>query len=166
MLNKSFVVRDSDYLFVGGSKHITIGLYGGGLAAFLDGFHIEFCNDVRRVVWQNSIGVKGFTWKGGEAVNYEQLADPNNWRPKTNNKDYRAGFIIETSAVTKLSSPLVLDSESIVSPTHPCGGNGSFPGEMVLLLRIFLSTPLILSLPPPPFTRSLLFKRIASACVR
>ena len=104
LLLKCLVVRDSDFLSVGGDsdekidKYRTIGLYRGGLAAFLDGFSVEISDNVYRFSWNQSIAVKGFAWKGGGDASYDQLHDTNSWQTKTNNKEEWAGFIIETSA--------------------------------------------------------------------
>ena len=98
LLAKRIVVRDSEFLLAGDDNYRTIGLYDGGLAAFLDEFNVEMSGDVCRVTWNQSIAVRGFAWKGYADSSYDQLHDPSNWQAKTSDKEQWAGFIIETSA--------------------------------------------------------------------
>ena len=103
LLLKRLAVRDSDFLSADDSdgkidKYRTIGLYDGGLAAFLDGLIIEMSGNVCRFSWNQSIAVKGFAWKGNADASYDQLHESDRWQSKTDSKEDQAGFIIETNA--------------------------------------------------------------------
>lgn len=109
---KNFIVRDHNALWRGGdgkiNKYSTIGLYGGGLAIFLDNFKVDLPPD--NVCWlscDQSIAIKGFTWQGENDSSYNKLPIPENWQAKSKkDKQQWAGFIVETG-VTKTADDVM-----------------------------------------------------------
>lgn len=99
--SKRLVIRDNNFLSnIGNDNKIigykTIGLYGGGMAIFLDDFGAEKSKDICHISFHCKIAVKGFAWKGESSRSRLSVSD--NWQAKTPNKREWAGFIIETRA--------------------------------------------------------------------